>query len=102
MLLNISFSAYNQLTDDPGVKVGEIWNRDGKKVRADGAAGFGGKLDIEQFIEAGIGFATVYYGDIEPDIKEGYKFGIRGKYLKPGQTLPGEGEWARSPPGRGA
>ena len=35
---------------------------------------------------AGFGFATVYYGDIEPDFKDGIKYGIRSVYLKPGQT----------------
>lgn len=93
LLLNLSFSAYNQIIDDTGLKVGEIWNREGRKIKADGAPGFGGKLNVEQFIDAGLGFATVYYGSIEPDLKEGYNHGIRGAYLKPGQTQPGDGEW---------
>ncbi len=91
ILLNISFSAYNQITDDPGVKVGDIW-RDGKKLRADEPGRFG-KMNIEQFMDAGLGFATVYYGDIEPDFSDGIKYGIRGQYLKPGQTKPAADEW---------
>jgi hypothetical protein len=50
-------------------------------------------MDIEQFMDAGIGFATVYYGDIEPDFKGGIKYGIRGIYLKSGQTAPAVNEW---------
>jgi hypothetical protein len=91
LLLNISFAAGNQLTDDPGVLIGDIW-RDGKKLKADQPGRFG-KINIEQFIDAGIGFATVYYGDIEPDFIDGIKYGIRGLYLKPGQTKPGADEW---------
>jgi hypothetical protein len=91
LLLNISFAAYNQLTDDPGVLVGDIW-RDGKKIKADQPGRFG-KMNIEQFLDAGIGFATVYYGDIEPDFIDGIKYGIRGQYLKPGQTKPAADEW---------
>ncbi|HEX3100811.1 MAG TPA: hypothetical protein VHQ01_03405, partial [Pyrinomonadaceae bacterium] len=87
LLLNISFSAPNQMTDDPGVMVGEIWNRESKKVKADQPSVFG-KMNIEQFIDAGFGFATFYYGDVEPDFKDGLKYGIRGKYLKSGQTEP--------------
>ena len=34
LLLNISFAANNQLTDDPGVKTGYIWTREGKKIKA--------------------------------------------------------------------
>ncbi len=92
LLLNISFSAYSQVTDDPGVLVGEIWNREGKRVKS-GPGGAFGKINIEQFIDAGIGFATVYYGDIEPDFKDGIKYGIRGQYLKSGQATPAADEW---------
>lgn len=92
LLMNISFTAYNQLIDDPGLLVGEIWNREGKKVKADKPSVFG-KMNVEQFLDAGIGFATVYYGDIEPDFKDGIKYGIRKQYLKPGQTETAPDEW---------
>lgn len=92
LLLNISFAANNQITDDPGVKTGDIWTREGKKVQAVEPSRFG-KMDIEQFITAGIGFACVYYGDIEPDFKDGIKYGIRSQYLKPGQITPAANEW---------
>lgn len=92
LLLNISFAAPNQTVDDAGVRIGEIWNREGKKVKADQKTPFG-KMNVEQFVDAGFGFATVYYGDIEPDFKDGIKFGIRGKYLKNGQSQPANDEW---------
>src|SRR5690606_10902856 len=42
----------------------------------------------------GIGFATLYYGDIEPDLKKGIQLGgIRRHYLKAGQTVPEADEW---------
>ncbi len=92
LLLSISFAAPNQIIDDSGIKVGEIWNQQGQKVKADQPSRFG-KMNVEQFIDAGFGFATFYYGDVEPDLKDGIKNGIRGKYLKPGQTQVGETEW---------
>jgi hypothetical protein len=92
LLLNISFAAPNQVVDDPGVRVGEIWGRDNKKVKADRPSPFG-KINVEQFIDAGFGFATVYYGDIEPDFKDGIKYGIRSVYLKPGRTEVANDEW---------
>ncbi|MES2776063.1 MAG: acetylxylan esterase [Bacteroidota bacterium] len=92
LLLNISFAAVNQITDDPGVKIGSLWTREGKKIRADQPSRFG-KMDIEQFAAAGIGYACVYYGDIEPDFKDGIKYGIRSLYLKPGQATPAPDEW---------
>jgi len=92
LLLSISFAAPNQIIDDPGVRVGEVWGRDNKLAKADRPTPFG-KINVEQFIDAGFGFATVYYGDIEPDFKDGIKFGIRSVYLKPGQAAVGDDEW---------
>jgi hypothetical protein len=92
LLLNVSFVANNQTVDDPGVKIGSIWTRDGRKVKATEPTRFT-KMNIEQFIDAGIGFACVYYGDIEPDFKGGLPYGIRSTYLKPGQTTPASDEW---------
>jgi len=51
------------------------------------------KTDVMQFIRRGYGFATINYGDIEPDFREGLRYGIRSQYLKPGQTNPAPGEW---------
>ena len=92
LFFNISFAANSQVVDDPGVKIGEIWNREGQKVKADQASRFG-KMDVNQFISEGFGFATVYYGDIEPDFKDGLKYGIRSEFLKPEETTPKNDEW---------
>jgi hypothetical protein len=93
VFLNISFSANSNITDDPGIKQGMIWGRDGKRVQAPQGGRFG-RMDIDQFISQGIGFATVYYGDIEPDFATGIQFGgIRSHYLKPGESHPAADEW---------
>lgn len=91
LLLLINFFANSSVVDDPGVRRGEAWNREGKKVLAL-TAPFG-KINIDTFITNGFGIATVYYGDIEPDFATGYRYGIRGHYLKPGQTYPADNEW---------
>ncbi len=46
-----------------------------------------------QFIERGYGFATVCYGDFEPDFRGGLAYSIRSLYLRPGQTTPAPDEW---------
>jgi hypothetical protein len=92
LLLMISFSPNSTVSaDDPGVKHGFMWDKTGNKVPAP-KTGFG-KLDVEKFTAEGFGVATIYYGDIEPDFKTGYKHGIRGYYMKPGQTYPADDEW---------
>jgi hypothetical protein len=59
LLLNIGSMANNQMVDDPGVKEGEIWSGEGKRVPAGKKSPFP-KLDVMQFIERGYGFATIY------------------------------------------
>ena len=92
LLLNVSFSANSSAVDDPGVKRGEIWGQDHKKVPATAGRSFG-KLPVAKFIDAGYGVATFYYGDVDPDFLGGVPLGVRALYLKPGQTAPAPDEW---------
>jgi hypothetical protein len=92
LLLNASFTANSLTVDDPGVKVGEIWNKDKKRTSAAGAKPFG-RLSVLPLLEKGFGVATVYYGDIDPDFLDGVSLGVRRLYLKPGQKDPAPGEW---------
>jgi hypothetical protein len=92
LLLNLGFSANSSTVNDPGVKVGEVWGRDKKKVPAGQGMSFG-RVNVARLLDAGFGFATVYYGDIDPDFLGGVPHGVRALYLKPGQTEPAPDEW---------
>jgi hypothetical protein len=92
LLLNLGFTANSSSVDDPGIKPGEIWGRDKKRVPVPKGMGFG-RLNVAPFLTAGIGVATIYYGDIDPDFLGGVPFGVRALYLKPGQTEPAPDEW---------
>ncbi len=92
VFLTVSFMPNSLIVDDPGVKEGMMWNSDGKKFPASEGRRWG-SFDVEKFISAGIGVATIYYGDIEPDFAEGIKYGIRGHYLKDGENWPAPDEW---------
>lgn len=92
LFLNVSFTPNSSSVADPGIKRSYIWGRDGKKVPAPIGGQFG-KQNVDQFILQGIGFANIYYGDIEPDFGDGIKYGIRGYYLKPGMKSPEADEW---------
>jgi hypothetical protein len=92
VLLTPSFIANSTIVSDPGVKQGEIWDKDKKRVPAPKESRFS-KLDVERICGQGIGVATVYYGDIDPDFEGGLAYGVRAAYLKPGQTQRAPDEW---------
>jgi hypothetical protein len=82
LLLNLSFSANSTTVNDPGVKPGEIWTPAKKKVPAAQGRAFG-RIDVARVIDRGYGFATVYYGDIDPDFDGGVSLGVRALYPAP-------------------
>jgi hypothetical protein len=92
MLLNLSFTANSLTVNDPGVKEGEIWNRQKQRVPASSGRRFG-TLNVLSFLEKGFGIATVYYGDIDPDFEGGLSHGVRSLYLKSGQTERAPNDW---------
>lgn len=93
VLLNISFTPNNLTVEDPGVKVGAVWNAQQKqRVPAPTGRRFGA-LDPRQILERGYAFATFNYTDVEPDAPGSAAFGIRGVYQKPGQTERAPDEW---------
>lgn len=93
LLLNISFTANSNTVDDPGVKPGEVWNpKLHKRVPAVKGRGFG-HLNVLPLLDAGFGVATFYYGDVDPDDPQGFPYGIRALYMKPGQTERAPDAW---------
>ncbi|HEX6069642.1 MAG TPA: hypothetical protein VFZ18_07450 [Longimicrobiaceae bacterium] len=93
VFLNVSFSPNSSVVDDPGIKPGQVWNREARgRVTPPAGRGFG-RLDVVPFLDAGIGVATVYYADLDPDFLDGATLGIRGVYMQPGQTQPAPHEW---------
>jgi hypothetical protein len=94
LLLNAGFTANSLAVDDPGVKEGEVWDRQ-KKQRI--PAGHGGRrfgrLNVLPVLEKGIGIATVNYSDIDPDAPEAIPYGVRSLYLKRARTEPAPDEW---------
>jgi hypothetical protein len=92
LLMGLNFVPNCSYIDDPGIRKGEMWGRDHTKVPAPERSRFS-YFDPTLFLSRGIAYASVYYGDIEPDFSEGIPYGIRGAYLKPGETEPGANGW---------
>jgi hypothetical protein len=93
LLLSINFGAVQDAVDDPGIKPETVWDpKTNTRISPKEERHFG-RLEVQPFLEAGIGVATFYYGDVDPDYPEGFAHGIRSRYLKPGQTERAPGEW---------
>src|SRR5580698_1573354 len=86
MFLSINFGAVQNAVDDPGIKPETVWNPK-TNTRTPPPAGRGfGRLNIEPLLDAGIGVATFYYGDVDPDYLTGFSNGIRAHYAGPSGT----------------
>jgi hypothetical protein len=93
MFLSINFGAVQNAVDDPGITPQLVWDpRTNTKVPAPKGRGFG-RLNVEPFLDAGIGVATFNYGDVDPDYLNGFSNGIRARYLKPGQAGREPDDW---------
>ncbi|MBW8784854.1 MAG: hypothetical protein JF593_09475 [Novosphingobium sp.] len=92
MFLMIGFSAPSAMIDDPGIRPSLVWDPETRtKVPAKGSPG--GKFDPLPFLQAGIGVATYYYGDVEPDFAGGEALGIRGYFARTGALKPSSDTW---------
>lgn len=93
VLLSINFGAVQNAVDDPGITPITVWDpKTHQRIAPPAGRGFG-RINAEVLLNAGIGVATFYYGDVDPDYAEGFKDGIRAHYLKPGQSERAADEW---------
>lgn len=80
--LGLHFNGNWAITDDPGVRLYETWDR---KTQAkvtpapDTKRGTSKEWDVPGVLSRGYGVAAIYYGDIEPDFEAGagMPFGVR-------------------------
>jgi len=95
MYFDINFGAVQAAVDDPGITPEKVRNpKTDELVDPPPAGGRGfGKINVEVFLDAGIGVATFNYAELAPDTPTGFSHGIRAKYMKPGQA----GEDDRAP-----
>ena len=93
MFFSISFGAVQNAVDDPGITPQTVWDpKTNARIAPPTGRNFG-RVPVSKFIDAGIGVATFYYGDVDPDYLGGFSNGIRARYLKSGQTERAPDDW---------
>ncbi|MDR2816034.1 MAG: acetylxylan esterase [Proteiniphilum sp.] len=95
LFLTISFMSNSMTVDDPGIRPGYMWNREGERVPVQPRGGESRMrgLDVDKFISAGFAVGAICYSDIEPDFADGIQHGVRGHYLPNGKEWPEPDEW---------
>lgn len=99
LFLGMNFNGNHAVHKDPGIHLAQSWlpgnlagvadNRATEKSRGSEAS----RWAVEKILSRGYGLATIYYGDLEPDHKDGWRSGIRSAYLPVGQSEPREADW---------
>jgi hypothetical protein len=93
MFFSINFGAIQNAVEDPGITPEKVWSpKTNTLIAPPSGRGFG-RLNVQPILDAGIGVATYYYGDVDPDYLDGFSNGIRARYLKPGETKRAADDW---------
>jgi len=95
MILSLNFTGNQSVVADPGIKLATVWDSKTHTPHpaSNESRGHDHEFEVEKILAHGYGFATIYYGDIEPDFNGGYVHGIRPRFFKPGQTEPAPQDW---------
>lgn len=99
VFLGYNFYGNHTVTDDVNIFISDAWARDNPSIgivhnqlteQSRGARS--DKWAVEQIIDAGIGLATIYYGEVDPD-KDDFLDGIHPFFYIDGQQQPADNEW---------
>jgi hypothetical protein len=100
LFLGLNFDGNHTVHADPGITPSDVQkpgSQEPGKPSAEAVAKARGssahRWPIEKIIARGYGVATAWYGDIEPDMAGGIRYGVRKLYLKDGQTEPADDAW---------
>jgi len=99
LFVGLNFRGNHAISKDPGIRLSTRWingryegvvgGRATDAARGTAAS----RWSVETILSRGYGLATIYYGDIEPDRKDGLAESVRAGYLSPGQSAPGPDQW---------
>jgi hypothetical protein len=100
VFVSLGFGPNQTVNADPGITLRGAWaqNKETQAIERQPAqestrGSAASRWPVETILGRGFGLATVYYGDIEPDVAGAMRLGVRGTYLKPDQSAPAADEW---------
>ncbi len=98
--MGLNFYGNHTIHVDPGITLSEQWMRQNPKMgtvdnrATEKSRGLSSsRWDVDQILKRGYGLATIYYGDIDPDVDDGFQNGVHPLFYQQGQTKPQPDEW---------
>ncbi len=101
VIVGLNFQGNASVSDDPDIRATPVWQAAARRgdppVLVPFAKANRGaqrtQWQVKLLLQRGYGFATVYYGDIEPDYKNALSLGVRARYLHAGEIEPAQDAW---------
>ena len=100
VFLSLNYIGNQCVLNDPGITLTRRWVHDRKsysvinhRVTEASRGSHVKQWQVERIIDRGYAFATVYYGDLDPDYDDGFKNGVHPLFMQKGQTRPAPNEW---------
>lgn len=100
VFLGLNFTGNHTIDKDPGIPLAEVWSRGTrdtppkKALAEESTRGVSiGRWPVEMILARGYAVATIYYGDIFPDHKDGLADSIIPHLYRAGQTAQAPDDW---------
>ncbi|MCO6457314.1 MAG: acetylxylan esterase [Pirellulaceae bacterium] len=93
VFLGLNFGGNHTIHADPGITLSRAWMRDGRPATDDNRGQAAGRWQVETVLDRGYALATIYYGDIVPDHKDGLSQGVPKLFYTADQTQPAADQW---------
>jgi len=99
LFLGYNFHGNHTVIDDPAIIISKAWSLNNESIgitnhtlTEESRGMLSSRWAITSIIEAGLGLATIYYGEIDPD-KNDFTDGLHSLFYEEGQKRPAKDEW---------
>ena len=100
VFVGLNFNGNHAIHSDPAIHLAQSWHRDNAKQgyvnnrATEKSRGLSAtRWSVERCLAAGMGVATIYCGDVDPDYHDEFRNGVHPLFYKDGQKTPLADQW---------